>query len=71
MIIIIIHDNCLQLVWSGIVNSEETSLVDSGWTHIFASPEALLESPRWRKLLLSSNLMDRLVDIVINEAHCI
>ena len=33
---------------------EDSSLVDGGWTHVFAGPEALLESLRWRKLLLNS-----------------
>ncbi len=46
-------------------------MVSGGWTHILASPEALLESRRWRKLLLSSELMGSLVAVVIDEAHCI
>ena len=42
-----------------------------GWTHIFASPEALLQSVKWRKLLLDPNLVNNLVALVIDEAHCI
>ena len=41
------------------------------WTHILASPEALLESPRGRKLLLSSDVVNSLVAVVVDEAHCI
>ena len=54
--------------------SEESAPEDiagSGWTHIFASPEALLESPRWRSLLLDSSLMNSIVAVVVDEAHCI
>ena len=34
----------------------DEAIAGRGWTHIFASPEALLESRRWRKLLLNSDL---------------
>ena len=44
---------------------------DKAWTHIFASPEALLNSRRGRQLLLSQELKQRLVTIAIDEAHCI
>ena len=51
---------------------EEGSDMAAGrWTHIFASPEALLESPRWRKLLLSSAMVNSFAAVVIDEAHCI
>ena len=50
----------------------ETTLEDYNLnTHILASPEALLESPRWRNLLLKAELMGNLVAVVIDEAHCI
>lgn len=50
--------------------SEETTLEDDSVknTHILAS---LLESSRWRKLLLNTELMGNLVAVVIDEAHCI
>lgn len=41
------------------------------WTHILASPEALLEAPRWRKLLLTPEVVNNIVAVVIDEAHCI
>ena len=55
--------------------SEETAsgdMTDGGWTHAFTSPEALLELPRQRKLLLiiSSVVVNILVAVVIEEAHC-
>ena len=31
--------------------SVPSDIAGGGWTHIFANPEALLEYPRWRKLL--------------------
>ena len=50
---------------------EEGDMAVGRWTHIFASREALLESPRWRKLLLSSAIVNSFVAVVIDEAHCI
>ena len=50
---------------------EEGDMAAGRWTHIFASPEVLLESPRWRKLLLSSAIVNSFVAVVIDEAHCI
>lgn len=32
-------------------NLDDSAVFGGGWTHILASPETLLESPRWRKLL--------------------
>ena len=40
-------------------------------THIFACPEALLHSSKWRKLLLDSKYVNSLVVLVIDEGHCI
>jgi len=59
------------LLLSEEVAPEDGDMAGGGWTHIFASPEALLESRRWRKLLLSSDLMSSIVAVVIDEAHCI
>ena len=39
-------------------------------THVFASPEALLESARGRKMLLCSDFVS-IVAIMIDKAHCI
>ncbi len=56
-----------------ILLSDEADCDESycGWTHILASPEALLESPRWEGLLLRPELVKSLVAVVIDEAHCI
>ena len=48
----------------------------TSWTlpkdgHIFASPEALLQSVKWQKLLLNPDVVNGLVALVIDEAHCI
>ena len=50
---------------------KDSEVLDAAWTHILASPEALLDSPKWKDLLLNSELMNRLVAVVIDEAHCI
>jgi len=59
------------LLLSEEVAPEDGDRAGGGWIHIFASPEALFESCRWRKLLLGSDLLSSLVTVVIDEAHCI
>ncbi len=51
--------------------SNDSDVAVSTWTHILASPEALLESRRWRNLLLTPEVVNSLVAVVIDEAHCI
>ena len=53
------------------VAPEDGDMAEGGLMHIFASPDALFESRRWGKLLLSSDLLSSLVTVVIDEAHCI
>ena len=38
---------------------------------VFMSPESLLDNPDLRNMLLSSTYRERLVAVVIDEAHCI
>ena len=40
---------------------EQDAAEAKGWTHIFASPEALLQSVKWRKMLLDPDLVNGLV----------
>ena len=42
-----------------------------GMTHIFASPEALLDTEKGRSLLLNECFAQSLVAVAIDEAHCI
>ena len=45
---------------------------DSKITHLFASPEALIECTRWRKLFLENDdFVSNILAIVVDEAHCI
>ena len=51
---------------------EELPHAESKITHLFASPEALIESSRWRKLLLENDdFVNNILAIVVDEAHCI
>ena len=38
---------------------------------VFTSPEAIIQDPFWKKLLLEPALKSRLSALVIDEAHCI
>ena len=37
----------------------------------FITPKNLIENPTYRKMLLSSRYKDRLVALVVDEAHCV
>ena len=39
-------------------------------SHIFTSPEAILNT-KWRSLLLKPSFVNRIVALVVDEAHCI
>ena len=49
-------------------DQEQSAIVDGEFSHLFTSPEAILQVPKWRKFLLST---DDLIAIAIDEAHCI
>ena len=38
--------------------------------YIFASPEGLLGTDRWRKTILSDAFQEKILALVIDEAHC-
>lgn len=48
-----------------------STIVGSGVTHIFGSPEAIVGSKKWRSLFMDDSFISRIVAIVIDEAHCI
>ena len=38
---------------------------------LFISPESLLSNPQWREMLLLPVYQERVVALVVDEAHCI
>ena len=69
-------DSCGEFKNSGgsvsVSDHELYSDVCSGKYHIlFTSPEAIIQDPFWKKLLLEPALKNRLSAIVVDEAHCI
>ena len=38
---------------------------------LYISPENLLNNPRFRSMLLTSKYKERLVALVVDEAHCV
>ena len=77
-LIALMHDQVQRLrqvtAATPVILSEDSQKQEGGsscWTHVFASPEALLSSRKGRQLLLSEELKQNLVALVIDEAHCI
>lgn len=48
-----------------------TRVIHGSHQLVFMSPESLLDNPDLRNMLLSSTYRERLVAVVIDEAHCI
>jgi len=46
-------------------------VLDGGYQLVFISPEALLATRRWRRMLLSPVYQKSLIAIVVDEAHCV
>ena len=46
------------------------TIIEGKVSHIFASPEAILNT-KWRSLLLMPDFVNRIIALVVNEAHCI
>lgn len=53
-------------------SEDELKKVEEGtYTYLFASPEKMLSSDRWRKLLSCDVYRKSLISVVVDEAHCI
>ena len=50
--------------------SEFRDILDGWVSHIFASPEAMLNT-KWRSLLIKPSFVNRIVALAVDEAHCI
>jgi len=46
-------------------------IIDGEYQLVFISPEALLATRRWRKMLLSPVYQKSLIAVVVDEAHCV
>ena len=52
-------------------SSSPEDILDAQYTHLFASPEAILGVKKWRDILHSSHFSSNLLAIAIDEPHCI
>lgn len=53
-------------------SEDELKKVEEGkYTYLFASPEKMLNSDRWRKLLSCDVYRKSLISVIVDEAHCI
>ena len=51
--------------------SEKDLLVPGKYSILFSSPEAIVGASKWRDLLLSAPLSERIVALAVDEAHCV
>ena len=47
------------------------NVLDGNYSLVFTSPESMLATKRWEKILKSQSFMEDCVCIAIDEAHCI
>lgn len=77
----IMVDQCTNLVEKGIsaayINHEQKDdkvkehVVAGKYRFVYISPESLLGVPRFRDVLLTLPYREHLVEIVVDEAHCV
>lgn len=61
--------NALALVVDG--TEETTSVMNGHYQYIFTTPEILLRSKNWSSVFQSKSFQERLVGLIIDEAHCV
>jgi ATP-dependent DNA helicase RecQ len=49
----------------------QDGIVESHYQLVFISPEAMLTSMKWRRMLLTDVYQENLVALIIDEAHCV
>ena len=74
-------DQCVSLAEKGIsaayINHEQQNqevkedVVAGKYRFVYISPESILGVPRFRDMLLTHPYQERLVGIVVYEAHCV
>ena len=61
-------------MYAGDANSDALLLdrvAEGRYQFVFISPEMLLTEDKWRNMILSPVYKDRLVALVVDEAHCV
>ena len=41
------------------------------YSHVFASPECLLATEKWRAICASKVFLRKLIGVAVDEAHCV
>lgn len=54
-----------------LVAPEQTLLIPGKYSILFSSPEAIIGVSKWRDLLLSFPLSERVVAVAVDEVHCV
>uniref|UniRef100_A0A1X7V0T4 DNA 3'-5' helicase n=1 Tax=Amphimedon queenslandica TaxID=400682 RepID=A0A1X7V0T4_AMPQE len=52
-------------------NNNQTAVVRGDFQYIFSTPEILLTNKNWVNVFQSSSFLERLVGVIIDEAHCV
>ena len=53
------------------VQANEQELIPGKYSILFSSPEAVIGFSKWRNLLLSLPLNERIVAVAVDEVHCV
>ena len=62
----------ISAVYAGEADGDvEVGICSGKYQLVFMSPESLLNDDRWRDMLQSPIYQERLVGIVVDEAHCV
>ena len=61
--------NAIAIVVDG--TDDNTSVVRGDFQYIFTTPEILLRSKNWNNVFQSPTFLEKLVGVIIDEAHCV
>lgn len=61
--------NAIAVVVDG--TDDNTSVVRGDFQYIFTTPEILLRSKNWNNVFQSPTFLEKLVGVIIDEAHCV
>ena len=67
-----VKERGISTVYAGMVDEElACSLCSGDFQLVFLSPESLLRDGHWRVMLQSAVYQERMVGLIVDEAHCV
>lgn len=53
------------------IQAENKKVEEGRYSVLFCAPEAIISTDKWKEILMSSPVNERIVAIVVDEAHCV